>query len=393
MNRSVDAVPGGVVFLSNDLRILAVNGALGDLVGRTSEDLIGCSLDILLSAPSRILFQTHVYPALTADGHVEEVFLTLESTDGAQVPVLLNVVRAPHDDDERDGVAFHGLVVRVRARSEWEAELLRTTRALEQEQRSSRRLAAELSAAMEDLTARYAEQQRDREFRDALLGIVGHEVRTPITTIYGMAHVLRRGHRSMDAATIESHLDDIEAEADRLRRLTEDLLVLSRAEGGRLVIANEPVLIEPIVRSAVASEQARSTGHTFAITIEDELPIVLAEETYLVQVLRNLLNNAAKYSPRGTTIRVTVSAEDDGVAVRVIDAGPGVPVESPERLFELFYRAPEAARQTSGAGIGLFICRELIAAMGGRVWAAPAAPPATAGAEFGFLLPSIAGED
>ncbi len=109
---------------------------------------------------------------------------------------------------------------------------------------------------------------------------------------------------------------------------------------------------------------------------------------YVGQVVTNFLSNAAKYSPPGTTIHVALTQDAGGVALRVTDAGPGIGGETPERLFDLFYRAPGAVGKAPGAGIGLFVCRELIQAMGGRIWASAAPPPSAGGAEFGFWLPA-----
>ena len=286
--------------------------------------------------------------------------------------------------------AYEVLVVRIRARSRWESDLLETTKALERERTASRELSEELARAVEELTVRVADDQRNREFRDAFIGVVSHELRTPITTIFGMSHVLRRRHRTMDPETVDSHLDDIVEEADRLRRLTEDLLVLSRAEGGRLELASDPIVLTRVVHRAVESEQARSAGHKFVVGAPPNLPLVEGEDVYVEQVVRNFLGNAAKYSPAGTTVRALLDEEAGGVAVRVIDEGPGLPDGDPNRLFELFYRAPEAIGQKEGAGIGLFVCRELISAMGGRVWAVSGtgAGGHGRGAEFGFWLPA-----
>jgi two-component system sensor histidine kinase KdpD len=190
----------------------------------------------------------------------------------------------------------------------------------------------------------------------------------------------------MEADTVGQYLDDIAADADRLRRLTEDLLVLSRAEGGRLGVATDPVLIGHVVRTTVESERLRSAQHHFVVRGATHLPLVVGEDVYIEQIARNFLGNAAKYSPPGTTITVSLAPEAGGVAVRVTDAGPGLPEGQPERLFDVFYRAPNAIGTTSGAGIGLFVCRELARAMGGRVWASQASDGI--GAEFGLWLPA-----
>ncbi|MDP8905582.1 MAG: ATP-binding protein [Chloroflexota bacterium] len=379
----LDRVPGGFISLSHDLRIVAANEGMAELAGRDGKELIGKPLDSLLSGPARILFQTHVYPALKADGRVEEVFLTLTSASGETVPVLLNAVRATAEPP----VSYEALIVRIRARARWEGELLAATRALERERTASQQLAAELAATAQDLATRYAEEQHMREFRDAFVGILGHELLTPVTTIYGMSHLLRERLGALDEATLRERLEDIELESDRLRRLTQDLLILSRAEGGRLDIAAEPIALDRLVARVVEAEAARAPGHRFEVELPRQLPLVLGEELYVEQVLRNYLSNAVKYSPAGTSVRVSAASEGAGVAVRVVDAGPGLGVDKPEQLFEPFYRAPGAAGQATGAGIGLYVCRELVQAMGGRVWAAPAGGGAS-GADFGFWLPA-----
>jgi signal transduction histidine kinase len=117
---------------------------------------------------------------------------------------------------------------------------------------------------------------------------------------------------------------------------------------------------------------------------------VAGEATYVEQVLRNLLGNAAKYTQPGTRVVVSARAETDGVAFRVTDAGPGISADSLERIFELFYRDPERARSVAGSGIGLFVCASLVQAMGGRIWASS---PDGGGSEFGFLLRVIEADD
>jgi signal transduction histidine kinase len=117
--------------------------------------------------------------------------------------------------------------------------------------------------------------------------------------------------------------------------------------------------------------------------------MVAADEEYLAQIMRNLLSNAAKYAGSGATIEVDVADGPDEVIVRVRDDGPGIAVEDAEKLFNLYYRAAQQASTAPGAGIGLFVCRELVATMGGRIWATPREE---GGAEFGFSLPAYPDE-
>jgi K+-sensing histidine kinase KdpD len=237
-----------------------------------------------------------------------------------------------------------------------------------------------------DVAERSRSAQRAQELREAFTGVISHELRTPITTIYGMSQVLRQRHGSMDPASLGQMIEDIEGEADRLRRLAEDLLVLSRTESGRLEVTLDPLLIGHIIRRRIAEEEVRWPEHNFSLDLPAGLGLVLGEEVYVEQVVQNLLSNAAKYSAPGSNVRIVVEQGTGEMCVRVLDEGIGLAEESTDRLFELFYRAPDATRQASGAGIGLFVCRQLIESMGGRIWARPREDR---GSEFGFGLPVL----
>ena len=223
--------------------------------------------------------------------------------------------------------------------------------------------------------------------REAFIGVLSHELRTPITTIYGNTKVMRR---VTDAATQAGMLGDIELEADRLYRLVEDLLILSRAETG-LRIEGEPVLLQHLIGAVLKSERPRWPGYQFVDRIATALPPVSADRTYLEQVVRNLVTNAAKYGREGGTVTVAADLEgDDSIAVRVIDDGDGVAEGEEERVFDLFYRSAATARRASGAGIGLYVCRALVEAMGGRIWTRRIPG---GGGEFGFTVPRLAADD
>ena len=222
-----------------------------------------------------------------------------------------------------------------------------------------------------------------RNVRDAFLGILSHELRTPVTTIYGGSEMLARRAGTVSEEKRREVYEDIRAEADRLYRLVENLLVLSRVERQGLQVESEPVLLQRLLPRVIDGEATRWAGVEFQRELPPGLPPVAAEETYVEQVLRNLLGNAAKYGGSGP---IRVNAVDLGSAVRVTvtDSGPGFPDAERAKLFELFYRSPALERTASGAGIGLFVCMQLINAMNGRMWAANCE---RGGAEFGFELP------
>ncbi len=219
--------------------------------------------------------------------------------------------------------------------------------------------------------------------REAFMGLLSHELRTPITTIYGGTRLLERKlpeERRMEVVR------DVRAEAERLYRLVEDLLVMTRVERGGVEIGDEPILLQRVLDSVVRTEESRWPGLQVQQSISDQLPAVRGDLTYVEQVMRNLLGNAAKYGGIGHPVELV--AEDLGaeVGIRVLDRGPGIGADEAERVFDLFYRGATTAATASGAGIGLFVCRALVTAMDGRIWAGPRTG---GGSEFGFSLPVL----
>ena len=236
------------------------------------------------------------------------------------------------------------------------------------------------------LVLRDVTEQRQREaVRETFIGILSHELRTPVTTIFGGARVLSRDDNGLDEATRREILTDVADEAERLKRLVEDVVAMSRFGESDTDLGREPVLLQRVVPAVVASEEERWPGVRFSVEVPPGLPTVVADPTYLEQVIRNLLANAAKYGGQGASVEVVldVGPGDDEVSVCVRDDGPGIEPDEAERLFDLFYRSPTTATTTAGAGIGLFVCARLVRAMGGRVWAR--ALPA-GGAEFAVAL-------
>ncbi len=193
---------------------------------------------------------------------------------------------------------------------------------------------------------------------------------------------------AIDARTRDEILVDIAGESNRLYRLVEDLLVLARFDEG-LDLGAEPSLLQHLVPPVVELERARWPAVRFDVEIAPDLPTVSADETSVQQVLRNLLSNAAKYSGVDAVVEVRVAAAPDGVAVRVRDHGPGIDPAEAESLFDPFYRSPSTAKMAGGAGIGLYVSRRLVDAMGGRISASPAVG---GGSEFTVLLPVYQGD-
>jgi len=245
-----------------------------------------------------------------------------------------------------------------------------------------------------DVTANLAAEQAIRASAEALrqsnavkdefLGLVSHELRTPVTTIYGNAQLLRSRDGSLDPADRREMIVDIADDSERLLGVIENLLLLTRVEGG-VSLDREPQVIAHVIRTATAAfGQRHGRPVTFTSTPTHHL-VVDADRTSIELVVGNLLSNADKYSPAGEPIEVVLNVVGDEAHVAVLDRGIGLPADDDaDLLFTPFFRAQAAREQASGMGIGLAVCKRLAEAQGGRVWALPRTG---GGAEVGFALP------
>jgi two-component system sensor histidine kinase KdpD len=219
---------------------------------------------------------------------------------------------------------------------------------------------------LRDVTA----SRRRELLREAFLSLLSHELRTPITAIYGGASVLGRSDANLDPGTRSEILKDVVEEANRLERLVEDLLVLARLDEG-VEVGEEPALLQHLVPAVIDRDWPDGSGPPIRVDADAGLPPVIGDDTSIQQVVHNLVSNAAKYSPAGSAVEVRVEGGDGEVLVRVLDRGRGLSAAEASHVFEPFYRSEAAKRMAAGAGIGLFVCRRLVEAMGGRIWAEP----------------------
>jgi PAS domain S-box-containing protein len=251
-------------------------------------------------------------------------------------------------------------------------------------------IADQVAVALENarLNREASELQVLREvdlFRSRLLADVSHELRTPLGLIKIFASTLLREDVVFDQETHLEFLRDIEEEADNLRAIVDNLLAQSRAEGGRLRLALQRVDLMTAVGKAIESAEQRFLHHRFAQNLVSEPVMVNVDVGRIDQVLRNLLDNAAKYSPAGSQITVVGWAEEGEALVRVDDEGVGIAQEHLEHIFERFFRVEsEITLRTRGIGLGLALCQEIVKAHGGLIWAESVPGE---GSSFTFSLP------
>lgn len=242
--------------------------------------------------------------------------------------------------------------------------------------------ALEHSLLYED-SLRIAEELRvASNAKDEFLGTVSHELRTPITVVLGNASLLATRHRQMDDATISASLNDLLGQAERLHRVVENMLILTRLETA--IVETEPLPISQSISRIIAEAQRQQPGRVIRLESDDWGLFAIAAESYVQQVMLNYLANAIRFSPSDAPIDVTVRQAGPAVEVRVLDSGIGLDDDDLKALFTPFYRSPRVPEDMRGMGIGLSVSKRLVEALGGQVWARRRDE---GGAEFGFTLP------
>ncbi|MFA5336094.1 MAG: ATP-binding protein [Candidatus Omnitrophota bacterium] len=245
----------------------------------------------------------------------------------------------------------------------------------------------ELSGALlvfHDIT----ELRRLEKVRQDFVANVSHELRTPLSSIKGYSETLMDGG-VRDPKEQKEFLEIIYRESDRLAKLIDDILDLSRTESGKMAMVFMPLDVSPVVKRvcAILEKQAAMKSIRIALDIPAGTPRILADESRLSQVILNLLDNAVKYTPEGGDVRISAAPEGNFVRIDVFDTGVGIPEADIPRIFERFYRVDKArSRELGGTGLGLSIVKHIVQAHGGQV-SVKSAPEK--GSTFSFTIPAV----
>jgi two-component system phosphate regulon sensor histidine kinase PhoR len=219
--------------------------------------------------------------------------------------------------------------------------------------------------AFRDLTEERAVEQLKSDF----VSTVSHELRTPLAAIYGAAMTLQRGDVELNEAQEAGMLEVIAGESQRLARIVNDILLASRLDSGVATVEILSTDATDLARGVLAAAEAHLPADVeLALVAPEPGPQVAADPDGLRQVLVNLVENAVKYSPNGGRVELELTPEDGRVRFSVRDCGLGIPASEHERIFEKFFRLdPNLSRGVGGTGLGLYISRELVRRMGGRI--------------------------
>jgi len=335
----VESSPDGVLSVDTNVNIIDCNGGACHLLGYARENIKGRDFRELLEGTLPETLSAY-YSQLNEKGILETEF-ELKRLDGHKIPVWAKVVGVR---DEKGNL----------------------TRAL---------------VYIRDI----AERKKLEQLKDEFIGLVSHELRSPLTVIMGSVNTALSEQERLSREEMRQLLQDAAYETESLSHILGNLLELSRAQADRLHLTMEPVNVRTVVRNVVDRIRRQTSTHRFVIDLPKNIHIVQADELRLERILYNLLENAVKYSPEGGTIRVLAKMEEDRLIVGISDQGIGISLHDQSKLFAPFLRL-EDQRLTGvqGAGLGLLVCRRLVEAHGGRIWVE--SEPGR-GSTFYFTLP------
>jgi PAS domain S-box-containing protein len=343
----IDTAMDAIVSVNQEQRIVVFNAAAESMFGQSAAAALGQPLDQFIPASAHAAHRRAI-PAFGATGVTSRSMHRLQPlralrADGREFPIEATVSQIGSGDEKLYTAIIRDVTERQCADEE-RAQIL-------QREQAARAIA-------EDAV----------QLREVFLSIAAHELKTPLTALLGFAHVLdRRLAQNTSLGERERRaMGGIVEQGDRLRRLIETLLDLTRIQHGSLEMDLRPVDLTALCQRVAAQVRAGLDSHTLHVQIGPEAYVVAGDELRLEQVLQNLLQNAVKYSPEGGPILLRLQRMGDTVQLAVSDQGIGIPEDAQHRLFSQFFRASNVdPRRISGLGLGLYLVNEIVMAHGG----------------------------
>ncbi|HEU4321982.1 MAG TPA: PAS domain-containing sensor histidine kinase [Roseiflexaceae bacterium] len=332
--------PCGYISTLPDGTFAKINRTFLTWTGYPQEALLGkMRFQDLLTLPGKIFYETHYAPLLLMQGAAQEIAFDLCCANGHVLPVFVNVVLLR--DPSGSPLLHRTTIFDARDRREYEREL--------QQARNKAEQAIKL--------------------RDQFLSLAAHELRTPLASILGNLQLLQRRinrENSMNGRD-QRTLQIIADQTNRLNKMINSLLDVSRLETGQLSIEQKPVDLCTLLHRLVDEVQATLEQREIELQYGMPCAIIQGDELRLEQVFQNLVQNALKYSPPTSPVRVTIQHRAEWVDVEVCDQGIGIPADELPKLFQRFYRASNTTSSVSGMGIGLHVVKEIVGLHGGQI--------------------------
>lgn len=345
-----------------------------------SDEAIGEPLELIFANPNGAGDEfIWLIEAVEKNNYVRGYETSCTHSNGQPIDVELTATSIEDEFGELLGMSV--ILRETTDRKRREAEIRRLNTNLNQQVAERTKL---LGEKVSELANANVELKQVDQHRTELVSLVSHQIRAPLTNVRGAIERMQ-----LDCLTVNSTCTKmfivLQQQVSRLDRLVQDVLSTTRIEAGEMVLHREPISPYPVIREVVEQFQARSTNRSIHIVEKAGLPLVFADRDRTAEVLANLLDNADKFSLPDGRIDIDLRADQSEVTIRVKDSGPGIEDQMMDRVFEKFYRIDSSDAQSAyGYGLGLYLCRLLIEAQDGQIWAEN---HPEGGAVFSFSLP------
>ncbi|HLF91353.1 MAG TPA: ATP-binding protein [Anaerolineales bacterium] len=361
-------------------QIVSWNPGAEELFGFLENEVLGQLFSALMGSGRAAETEIQwIYESVRREGYLRGHESVCFNSQEEAIHVELTAI--PLSDENREFLGLFLILRDISSRKRREEEIRRLNKSLNEQVAERTR---ELNEKISQLARANADLQKLDQTRTEFVSLVSHQLRAPLTNMSGAVENIRVGCK-LQTPACSRMLAILDQQTTRLDRLVEGVLSTARIEAGELTFHTEPISIHPLAHQIVEQFRARQVGRTVHLTQKPGLPLAFADRDRVAEVMTNLLDNANKYSPQGTDIFVGLRADQDEITVSVSDQGPGIPPGDLDRVFEKFYRIDSSDAQTAyGYGLGLYVCGQLVKAMGGRIWVEN---HPEGGAVFSFTLP------
>ena len=350
--------PCGLVVTDKDGLLLHVNATACGLLGFAPAELVGFRrIQELMTVGARLFHHTHCQPVLQVRGSVGELQIDLRHRDGSRLPMLVNILRRKHEGQVRDEWALF----MATERQSYERELRSARKAAEEALEARRGAESQLQAMNATLSA------ADRR-KDEFLATLSHELRNPLAPMRSALEVMK--HRRAPTLDEERLLGVFDRQLHHLTHLVDDLMEVSRITQDKMELRREPIDLAALARAAIDDTAGLidDARHLLDVDLPPTPVMVDADPTRINQVIVNLLTNAAKYTPDGGRITLSLGSDAGAAVLAVRDTGIGLPAHALATVFDMFSQLePALDRAKGGLGIGLALVRGIVELHGGEI--------------------------
>ncbi|MFZ6648028.1 ATP-binding protein [Undibacterium sp. TJN25] len=382
-DRLYDKAACGLIVTDENGKIYRCNETFCGWVGLPASELVGKRrIQDLFTMGGKVFHQTHLMPLLQMQGSVAEVQIDIRHADRSVIPTLINIFRRKEGDTVFDELA----IFIATDRRAYERELLLARRNAEASLLALAEAQKELQDNRDELRLANAELARADRRKDEFLATLAHELRNPLAPMRTVLEILKL--TAINDPQLIKAREVLERQMQQIAHLVDDLMDVSRITQGRIELRRERIDIAEVMLRAREASQALidASAHRLNVTWPKQLLPVDADPTRLTQILTNLLNNAAKYTPDGGSIWFEATREDGYVVVYVRDSGIGISADHLGHVFNMFSQLePALSRSQGGLGIGLALVKGLVALHGGTIDVSSAG--VGQGSEFVLRLP------